>query len=237
MNSIRIIASLLFLPILIFAQYTGGSGDGFAVWASQGDIPLPVELLSHEEVITQAGIQLKWETASELENRGFIIKRKKNDQLFEPISDYLQNNTLEGMGNSSYGKSYQFTDIHVIKNESYSYQVVSVSISGEQALVFQTAEIIYKTPDIPVTYELFQNYPNPFNPQTRIVFINNMNARVKISVYTILGELVVVLADKVFEAGKQEVDFIPDKNQSSQVFICRVESDGIIKHFKMIYAK
>jgi len=52
----------LFFTSALCAQYTGGSGDGFAVWTSQEDISLPVELLSYNYNISSGGIELAWQT-------------------------------------------------------------------------------------------------------------------------------------------------------------------------------
>ncbi|MEW5924284.1 MAG: T9SS type A sorting domain-containing protein, partial [Candidatus Zixiibacteriota bacterium] len=58
---------------------------------------------------------------------------------------------------------------------------------------------------LPVEFELYQNYPNPFNPETWIDFSIPSRSRVNISVYNMLGQMVAVLTDKVYDAGKHNV--------------------------------
>jgi len=48
---------------------------------------------------------------------------------------------------------------------------------------------------------LKQNYPNPFNPFTTIEFSLNQDARVVLSVYNVLGQKLLELANERFEAG------------------------------------
>lgn len=55
-------------------------------------------------------------------------------------------------------------------------------------------------------YELHA-YPNPFNPTTKINFSIPNSCHVSLKVFDILGREVIVLANKVFEAGKHEVEF------------------------------
>lgn len=55
-------------------------------------------------------------------------------------------------------------------------------------------------------YEL-QAYPNPFNPATKISFSIPNSGHVTLKVFDILGKEVIVLVNKVFEAGKHEVEF------------------------------
>jgi tetratricopeptide (TPR) repeat protein len=60
---------------------------------------------------------------------------------------------------------------------------------------------------LPEEFELLQNYPNPFNPTTVIRFAIPEQENVTLRVYDILGRLVTVLADGVYEAGRHEVVF------------------------------
>lgn len=59
--------------------------------------------------------------------------------------------------------------------------------------------------EIPERYELQQNYPNPFNPTTRLKYGLPEGARVRVSIFNVLGQLVTVLVDKEQAAGFYEV--------------------------------
>jgi hypothetical protein len=65
-------------------------------------------------------------------------------------------------------------------------------------------------------YELAQNYPNPFNPETRIVFALPRSADVKLSIYSITGQLVRALVDGKMAAGRHEIMW-NGQDQFSQV--------------------
>lgn len=57
------------------------------------------------------------------------------------------------------------------------------------------------------SFELFQNYPNPFNPTTTIKFILTESQKVKLIVYSLLGEETKVLIDEYKSAGTHSVVF------------------------------
>ncbi len=57
----------------------------------------------------------------------------------------------------------------------------------------------------PRTFELEQNYPNPFNPSTTIEFTLPVSSRVTLTVYNLLGEVVMKLLDDKLPAGRQTV--------------------------------
>ena len=95
---------------------------------------------------------------------------------------------------------------------------------------------------IPKVFALFQNYPNPFNPSTTIRYDIPKNSNVKITIYDILGRVVVKLADGIQAAGKYSIQWNPS-NLSSGVYFCRINAesqDGSSKFVslkKLLYLK
>jgi len=240
MKTLRNTLLFLSIPFFLFAQYTGGSGDGFTVWTSQEDISLPVELLSYSALVTEQSVLLEWKTASELENLGFIIKRKEAaENSYKVLDSYRWNSELRGMGTSSSGQNYRFTDFSVLQGNTYVYQVVSVDYSGRRHILIQTKALSFSKEDVlvPSDFTVNQNYPNPFNPSTTISFRLEKTRHVKVAVYTINGALVKVLADRDYEAGKYDLKFSPATGLSSNVYICRFESGALLKFMKMTYLK
>jgi len=60
---------------------------------------------------------------------------------------------------------------------------------------------------LPTKFELSQNYPNPFNPSTNIKYSVPENGFVKLSVYNLIGEEVIVLVNESVDAGFYEIEF------------------------------
>jgi hypothetical protein len=80
--------------------------------------------------------------------------------------------------------------------------------------------------------KLHNNYPNPFNPTTKFNYEIASNSFVKITVYNILGKEVKTLVNSYQSAGVHSVEFNASL-LSSGIYICRMESNGIILTNKM----
>jgi hypothetical protein len=59
----------------------------------------------------------------------------------------------------------------------------------------------------PNVFELHQNYPNPFNPTTILSYDLKADARVRLTVFNLVGQVVQVLADEFQPAGFYEMSF------------------------------
>ncbi|MCK4339511.1 MAG: T9SS type A sorting domain-containing protein [Candidatus Cloacimonetes bacterium] len=57
----------------------------------------------------------------------------------------------------------------------------------------------------PQPYYLYQNYPNPFNPKTKISFSISKDNKVDISVYTIKGQKIKTLVNKLLLVGEYSI--------------------------------
>jgi len=104
-----------------------------------------------------------------------------------------------------------------------------------------TLELQGEIPLIPSSYELFQNFPNPFNPETTIRFQIPEEGRVRIVIYSILGQYVRELLNDYKTVGVHEVvwdgcnDF--GEQVSSGVYIYNFISESFHQTRKMILVK
>ena len=90
--------------------------------------------------------------------------------------------------------------------------------------------------EIATEYNLYQNYPNPFNPVTKIKYLVNVQSKVEIKVYNILGKEIKTLVNEVKSQGSYEVTF--DASQfSSGVYFYRIQTPSFSETKKMVYLK
>ncbi|MBL1213142.1 MAG: T9SS type A sorting domain-containing protein [Ignavibacteriae bacterium] len=89
---------------------------------------------------------------------------------------------------------------------------------------------------IPDEFQLNQNYPNPFNPTTNISFSLPSNADVKLTVFSLLGQEVAVLADGLYNAGLHTVSF-DAANLNSGIYLYKIESNTFSMTRKMLLLK
>ncbi|MBN2412185.1 T9SS type A sorting domain-containing protein [candidate division KSB1 bacterium] len=176
-----------------------GSNDGTnsgALWFTNNDLPLPVELTSFKvnPAPDGSGIELHWITASELDNLGFeIIRRENIGETWQVIASYKTYPELEGQGTVTYETHYNYTDRNVDKNRAYQYSIVSVNVNGDRDYS-QAVEISLS--GVTVTdFKLYPAYPNPFNPSTVISYFLKNECEVNLRVVDIHGRAVRTLRD------------------------------------------
>lgn len=86
--------------------------------------------------------------------------------------------------------------------------------------------------DLPKEFMLSQNYPNPFNPTTTLEYGVPVDAKVKVEVFNILGQLLAVPVDEVRQAGYYKVTF-GTQNLPSGVYFYRMTAGSFVQTKKM----
>lgn len=87
------------------------------------------------------------------------------------------------------------------------------TVSDGESSVTDTATILVPKAtgvddeELPMEYALMQNYPNPFNPSTKIKYSIPEDAKVTLTIYTLLGEKVAVLVNEEQTAGTHIAEF------------------------------
>ncbi|MFA6469759.1 MAG: FG-GAP-like repeat-containing protein, partial [Bacteroidota bacterium] len=117
-----------------------GALNNFNFNASSGwqapEAPLPVELISFTATSKRLNAELKWKTATELNNYGYEIERtvvsvqKSQGKDAAPTKNWSKVGFLEGSGTSNAPKEYTFTD-KVQKAGKYSYRLKQIDRDGK----------------------------------------------------------------------------------------------------------
>jgi hypothetical protein len=113
---------------------------------------------------------------------------------------------------------------------------------GESILAKVSLEIdLSSTSAVPTVYSLAKNYPNPFNPETTIRYGIPEASHVKLTLYTITGQLVKQLENGYKEAGYHQVMWSGTNDHgesvSSGVYIYRIEAGTFSDVKKMVFLK
>lgn len=74
----------------------------------------------------------------------------------------------------------------------------------------------------PGDFELFQNFPNPFNATTTFRYVLPVASRVRLEVFTTIGQSVAVVADGVKDAGYHNIVWHSDV--TSGMYYCRLSA-------------
>ncbi|HOJ08109.1 MAG: T9SS type A sorting domain-containing protein [Ignavibacteriota bacterium] len=191
---------------------------------------IPVELTSFTAQVIDSKVSLKWQTATELNNSGFEIQKKKSGDKNQNI-EWAKIGFVNGKGTTASANNYFFIDDELTNGKTY-YRLKQLDFDGTFSYSHEV-EVDYKAP---VSYSLEQNYPNPFNPETDISFTLAKSDNVTLKIYNILGSEVVTLVNEFMEAGKHTIKFNA-ADLTSGVYLYTIKSGSFTATRKMILMK
>jgi Peptidase family M1 domain/Peptidase M1 N-terminal domain/Secretion system C-terminal sorting domain len=189
--------------------------------------PQPVELTSFTASTKGVFVVLNWHTATEINNKGFEIQRRRANSV-----DWENIDFVEGHGTTTEPNSYSYTD-NVSSFGNYIYRLQQQDFDGTTSY---SNEVKVTAGIAPEEFSLSQNYPNPFNPSTIIKFDVPKESKVTISIYNLLGQLVEVLAQRNYSPGSYQVVFNGER-LSSGVYIYELRAGNVVLRNKMILEK
>ncbi len=233
---------------------TGQTGTEY-ILGDEGASQLPVELTTFTATERNNIVTLKWKTATEVNNYGFQVQRKKE----KGKSDWEDIGFVEGHGNSNSPKEYSFKDENPPSGE-IQYRLKQIDIDG----AFTYSNVVEVENNIPSKFELFQNYPNPFNPTTIISYSipasvisspsgasgeksqgispptrrgRNDNTNVTLKVYDVLGCEVATLVNEKQAPGNYTVK-LNARNLPSGIYFYSLNVGGkFVQTKKMLFLK
>ncbi len=157
--------------MFLYGGYVGGSNDYNDVWLTDLDVTqsiLPVSLISFTAVAYNSEVRLNWATASEQDNKEFVVSRSSDGSNFTELA------RVPGNGTSSARNNYQYTDGAPIKGISY-YKLQQVDRSGVvkelgvKAVRFNTGARVVKV------------YPNPVRDKVMLLMTADLYERYSVT--------------------------------------------------------
>lgn len=176
---------------------------------------VPVEFTSFTGAFVGNDVELKWTTATELNNRGFEVQRSANGSLFATIA------FVEGHGTTTQAQNYSFIDKNIESRVNYSYRLKQIDFDG----TYDFSKVVNLGFTLPVEFILEQNYPNPFNPTTNITFALPVKSEVTLEVYNLIGQKLMTLVQGQLEAGKHSAQ-LNATSLSSGLYLYKLTAIG-----------
>jgi hypothetical protein len=151
----------------------------FSPWAVSDNVqPLPIELLSFTATYTSNHVvELKWATATEINNDYFTIERSTDAINFKSIYK------TPGAGNSTQTLNYQAVDDAPLKGVSY-YRLKQTDFDGK------TTYSQSETVSIQEDFSIQSLYPNPATNQLNIAINQLQEGLVELSIVDVIGQVV-----------------------------------------------
>jgi hypothetical protein len=185
-----------------FGSRTNGPGTEYEPCPDVFNPP-PVELTYFDGQVRSSGIDLMWETASEINNYGFYVERAVADNN---NFDWKTIGFVKGVGNSVNVNRYNFTDKSVESHSTYNYRLRQVDLDGTQTCETYS-DIVTLTFDQVGDLTLEANAPNPFSYSTRIAFTLPARQNVSLQVLDIFGNVVKTLTSGELGASRHEFEW------------------------------
>ncbi len=199
---------------------------------------VPVELTSFTANMIDGKVNLKWQTASELNNSGFEIEKaiRSSQSSVNNKKNWEKIGFVNGSGTTSEINNYSFIDDKLLTQNAF-YRLKQIDFDG----TFSYSNEIEVDVNAPLKFSLEQNYPNPFNPSTVIKYQVPVAGLVSLKVYDILGNEVAILVDEYRNAGSYEIEFNVGRNSSpaiaSGIYFYKIQAGDFVETKKMILLK
>jgi photosystem II stability/assembly factor-like uncharacterized protein len=191
----------------------------------------PVELISFSADVNLNDVILIWTTATETNNQGFQIERRKTQD--ERSEEWENIGFINGNGTTTEPQSYSFVDEN-LQTGKYEYRLKQIDFDG----TFEYSNTIEVEINSPTKFSLEQNYPNPFNPITNIQYAISSKQFVTLKVYDVLGKEVATLVNEEKPAGMHNVEFrIQNLDLSSGIYFYQLKAGDYSESKKMILMK
>ncbi|NUN69642.1 MAG: T9SS type A sorting domain-containing protein [Bacteroidetes bacterium] len=192
---------------------------------------LPVELTSFTAAAQRLNAELRWSTATEVNNNGFRLQRKKADT--SAAAAWTDVAFVAGNGTINAAHEYTYTDRHQ-KAGRYRYRLQQIDNDGRSGF---SQEVEVTVGAAPLVFGLSQNYPNPFNPATTIEFTVPATARATLKVYNLVGQEVATVFDGIAEAGTYHTAQFNASHLASGFYLARLVSGNSMQVRKMVLMK
>ena len=207
--------------------YTGVVGEfrgTFQLIPIRTSTGLPVELASFEGTSVkqneESAVRLTWRTASETNNAGFQVQRKKVDSG----DGWTTIGHREGAGTTTEVQTYRFTDTDLLYSaDTLTYRLRQMDLDG-------TAHVstpITITRGSPEGMELLGTYPNPAQNRAVVRFAvpEKAEEQVRLSLYDVMGrEVRSMQVDVQTGRHKRSVDV---SRLASGVYFLRLSADDV----------
>ncbi|MBP9084154.1 MAG: carboxypeptidase regulatory-like domain-containing protein [Bacteroidia bacterium] len=196
-------------------------------------IIIPVELVSFTSSVNENDVKLNWMTATETNNMGFQIERRKTKDARQEKWNII--GFINGKGTTTEIQTYSMSDENLDAG-NYLYRLKQMDFDGS----YSYSNIIEAEIVSPNKFILEQNYPNPFNPSTiikysipNVISTEGRNLNVILKVYDIIGNEVATLVNEVQSSGNYEIVFNAEK-LSSGIYFYELKAGSFILTKKML---
>jgi len=187
---------------------------------------LPVELAGLEAQRAGEDVRLTWQTASETNNAGFYVQRKRTGASWQRLG--FVESKADG-GTTSEPKQYRFRDADLpYAADSLLYRLRQVDTDGTAHVSGETVVQLAA----PERLTLQSPFPNPARQEASLRFETPTPTNVEIRVYDLLGRRVTTLVDRRLNAGRHTAQLSASSLAPGMYFV-RLRAEGTTRTRKL----
>ncbi len=203
-------------------------------------IIIPIKLTEHRDVMSWQ-LHLKFDPTILQFDR---VEKGKAASSLPLIQNYTDGNLYLG--------SYNTETIH--SNESYANITLKILETTSDQIELEVPYFLVNNDQgqqgritldinssVPKTFALFQNYPNPFNPSTTIGYQVPLACQVKMVIYNLAGQEIIILEDRDRQPGIYQVKWNGLDQAGAEVvsgvYFCHLHYRNQVKTIKLMKVK
>jgi len=181
--------------------------------------PLPITLISFTGECQNSNVEIKWSTATEINNDRFILEKSNNGEFYFEIT------TIAGSGTTNDFHKYSFIDETQNKSTSY-YRLIQINFNGISSIspVITLRECDENTP-----YLSTNAYFNVRQQNVQVFINSDISSAFSIGIYNALGSLV-AFKDIVSLVGENQIVFEGLKHSAGFYIVVIKTSENIFTH-------
>ena len=148
------------------------------------------------DAMNNDAIQVRWATASEINNREFDVERSTDGSTWTIIA------LVAGHGNSTQENIYAYNDLNVVPGIRYYYRLKQVDNNGN----YQFTDIVQAMLTGQGTFMVMNFVPNPTAGNTQLTVVTTKSQEITVDFYDMLGQKV-LSSNEELVAGNNRVNF------------------------------
>ena len=221
--------------ILQSGRIFAGTVDGCVFRSSGSSLPALLSALTGTSV-PGCGVRIDWTTTEENGLLGFAVERSTHlsGGFIQLTGSFVNAQGMTGKANA-----YSYTDSTAVSGAQYFYRLRQLGGDGDISYSRDfAASPLSGAAEArpPAEFSVAQNYPNPFNPSTILRYSLPHSGRVRLEVFTMLGQLVTALVDGVESEGVHEVKFNAN-GLASGIYLYRLSAGSSVTTRRMMLLK
>ncbi|SOD18921.1 N-acetylmuramoyl-L-alanine amidase [Pedobacter xixiisoli] len=132
------------------------------------EVTLPVTLVDYHATLQNTGVvKLQWQTASETDNKEFILSRSVDGQQFNIVGKVV------GSGNTTTGSNYVFYDKKPVNGINY-YRLEQQDLDGK------ITDLGVRVVNVSLTDNKVEIYPNPTQDIVNVAFVAGLYHQIQL---------------------------------------------------------